>query len=263
MIKTEISGTDSRWFAYAPADYMVRSIRAGNTKADVYVDDTRNPTVCMVHEQYTVFVDGQGTPQARRRAAEALRCEILSSPVRARLGGVKIFFGQDDGWRDCLFASFAGENAALYPRRVYRHDAARAAEHPADGILPVTEALLRDDALANKALLVDEIVEMWGSAEAFVNKGFGVCAVREGAVAGFCTAEYVSEGCCGIGIATADAYRRRGIALAMTGAFLAECAARSVTPYWECWATNEGSVRTAERAGFTRVSDYAVLAVAF
>ena len=88
--------------------------------------------------------------------------------------------------------------------------------------------------------------------------GFGFCAMDGETIAGWCTAEYVSEGQCGIGIETIEAYQGRGVATALAGAFVDQCGERGITAHWDSWAANTPSVKVAARVGFTRVEEYAV-----
>lgn len=71
-----------------------------------------------------------------------------------------------------------------------------------------------------------------------------------------CTAEYVSPGKCGIGIATAEPYRQQGFATLTASAFIEECQRRQITPYWDAWLRNTASVARAEKVGLRKVQDY-------
>jgi hypothetical protein len=117
--------------------------------------------------------------------------------------------------------------------------------------------------LANAAGVVAEIESMWPSLDAFRRHGFGFVAHDDTTIAGWCTAEYVSPGRCGIGIETYAAFRRRGIATATASAFLARCAAAGLTPHWDAWASNQPSIAVAERIGLGLVETYAVQVGAF
>jgi GNAT superfamily N-acetyltransferase len=122
----------------------------------------------------------------------------------------------------------------------------------AEGIklLPIDRALLSNTALANTEHIRAEIQQMWPSEERFYHHGFGWAATVESQIVCWCTAEYLSAECCGIGITTAPAFERRGIATATAGQFVREALQRGMTPYWECRADNIGSIRVAEKLGF-------------
>jgi RimJ/RimL family protein N-acetyltransferase len=127
-----------------------------------------------------------------------------------------------------------------------------------DGIrlLPIDRALLSDTALANTEHIRAEIQSMWPSEDRFYANGFGWAAATEHHLICWCTAEYLSATRCGIGIATAPAFERRGIATAVAGQFVREALQRGLTPYWECRADNIGSVRVAEKLGFALIAHH-------
>jgi hypothetical protein len=114
---------------------------------------------------------------------------------------------------------------------------------------------LRRDELQNLAYVKDEIKTMWPSLERFGEKGFGVAALLEETVIGWCTAEYASEAQCGIGVATIAEFENKGVATAMATRFVEECLQRQITPYWECNIRNPGSVRVAEKVGFELIQE--------
>lgn len=262
MHKTDQAPSTQGWFAFPPADYMIQSIREGKTHADVYVNDDVMPSLSIVHEQYTIFVDGEDAPATMKPAAAFLRDEVLSPAVRERLGGVKILFGSP-AWRNHIVEAFADVKQQMLPRSVYRYAGQPYLPDPEPDIHLIKESVLQRPDLRNTEMVTGEIREMWGDLDAFYRDGFGVCAIEDDAVIGFCTAEYVSAGCCGIGIAVDPAYHRKGIATRMARRFLAECHHHGLAPYWDCWSENEASVKTAEKMGFTLETQYEVILLSF
>jgi RimJ/RimL family protein N-acetyltransferase len=120
---------------------------------------------------------------------------------------------------------------------------------------PINADFLGRDELQNLAYVRDEIKTMWPSLERFGEKGFGVAALLEETVIGWCTAEYASEGQCGIGIATVSEFENKGVATAMAARFVEICLQRHLTPHWECNSRNPGSVRVAEKVGFELIQE--------
>ncbi len=262
MILCQVTPAVLRLLNYPPADYMAASVAVGNTAATAYADDPERPSVAMIHESYTVLIGGDAAPEAIESAAEYLARAVLTPPVRKRLGGVKVLCGSS-AWLDPVRAAFVDAQCDIASRSVLRYDAKAAPFSAQAAIRPIDRALMEDEAIAGRDMIAEEICEMWGSAEAFLNGGFGVCVVVDEGVAGFCTAEYLSPGLCGIGIATAPEHRRKGYALAMTEAFVAECMRRDILPHWECWTDNAGSMLTARRAGFVKLADYPAVHIRF
>jgi len=111
----------------------------------------------------------------------------------------------------------------------------------------IDRALLADHQLAGITEVRAEIEWMWPAIERFYAYGLGAAAIAERRVICWCTAEYVSAGSCGIGIATDPAYGRRGVATATAAHFIELCQRRGMAPFWECRANNPGCV-----SGFLR-----------
>jgi tetratricopeptide (TPR) repeat protein len=93
--------------------------------------------------------------------------------------------------------------------------------------------------------------------EAFLAHSFGVCVVADGALAGWCLSEYNCGLRCEVGIETAEPYRRRGLATAMTLALVEQARTRGYTHVgWHCRSNNAPSAATAVRSGLRKVCDY-------
>jgi RimJ/RimL family protein N-acetyltransferase len=150
-----------------------------------------------------------------------------------------------------------------YPRVVYtlsdsQPSVWRSQLPPGYAIRPIDQTLLNDATLGNHTDLIEEIEQCWPSQAQFLGYGFGVCLVGQHEIICRCTAEYVSPGKCGIGIATAEPYRRQGFATLTAGTFIDECLTRTITPYWDAWLRNTASVATAEKIGLHKIQEYQV-----
>jgi len=121
-------------------------------------------------------------------------------------------------------------------------------------LLPIDRALLSNPALANTEQIRAEIQGMWPAEDRFYTQGLGWAAAADSQLVCWCTAEYLSAARCGIGIATVPAFERRGIATATAGQFVREALQRGLASHWECRADNIGSVRVAEKLGFTLIA---------
>ncbi len=126
-------------------------------------------------------------------------------------------------------------------------------------IVDIDEDLLESKELKNFELIKNEIEWMWPSLERYFQKGYGKASLIDDEIVCWCTAEYVSEGRCGIGIETLEGFRQKGIATVTAAVFIDHCLKNNVAPYWECGAYNEPSVKLAERLGFHKIDEYQVL----
>lgn len=161
---------------------------------------------------------------------------------------------------EALPTLFPGIALRASTTRFFVHDSARHLPIVASTVvdltfLPITRDTLVSGELAYSDYVLSEIRSKWPSEERFDEYGFGIVAVLEGEIIGWCTAEYVSARRCGIGIETAPRFEGRGVATATAARFIQEAQQRGITACWECDVTNRGSVRVAEKTGFVRESE--------
>ncbi len=111
----------------------------------------------------------------------------------------------------------------------------------------IDEEFLKDTSLENLPSVINEIKWMWPSFKRFYEKGFGKATLIDDKIVCWCTAEYVSESMCGIGIETLNGYRQKGIGTQTAKEFLNYCFENKITACWECNQINEPSIRLAEK----------------
>ena len=93
------------------------------------------------------------------------------------------------------------------------------------------------------------IPHCFGSRDNYLRTGFGFAAMDGGRTVSVVSTYIVHGGEAEVDISTDEAYRRRGLAAAVCARFVLECLSRGLTPSWD--AQNTGSVRLAEKLGFT------------
>ena len=156
--------------------------------------------------------------------------------------------------REELIATVPAAEHWPVERRFYQWPAAAAppAVNPPAGVTlhPIDEQLLARNDLANLAEVAGEIRWMWPSTAQFLRDGLGTVAVVEETIACWCTGEYRSRHQVGLGITTAEPYRRRGIATATAAHAVTQALAQGLRPFWECTEQNLASQRLAETVGF-------------
>ncbi len=126
-------------------------------------------------------------------------------------------------------------------------------------VADIDKQFLKNTSLRNLAKVINEIKWMWPSFDKYYENGFGKAGLLDNEIVCWCTSEYVSEGFCGIGIETLERYRDRGIATKTALEFVKYCLINDIIPYWECYRSNEPSVKLAERIGFDKIDEYKVL----
>ncbi|MCA9970913.1 MAG: GNAT family N-acetyltransferase, partial [Anaerolineales bacterium] len=145
-------------------------------------------------------------------------------------------------------------------RRVYRLDARGGSWTPrlpaGYALRPVDAALLADETISNLDWVTEEMVSERPSVDAFLAHSFGYCVQHGRDIVAWCMSEYNSGSRCELGIATAEAHQRRGLARATGTAVIRHALAQGVYDIgWVCAADNAASVATAEALGFRLLID--------
>lgn len=134
-------------------------------------------------------------------------------------------------------------------------------------IVRLDSALLRQETkVENHHLIEAEVEHTNPSYEAFIASGWGICALHEvpghRTYAGWCLAENSMPGRCEVGITTVPAFRRQGIAAALTAQFVSTAYELGISHIgWHCWKDNVASARTALKAGFHLAHEYSLLVI--
>ena len=242
----------------------IESIIRGLTPARILVDDAADPSSALTWFKGRAFLSGDPEDPAFREAAAG----VLSGPYRdaivAQGGEGFLIYHHPEGWWARLEDALPGESLARATRLYYHLDAGsgRWDATPPEGfaLTPVDSRLLERTDLKNLNLVEDEMRSERLSVEDFLEKSFGYCVVNEGAIAGWCMSEYNAGERCELGIATAEGYRRRGLATLTGRAVIREAVFRGMGEIgWHCYASNAPSVATAERLGFRRALEYPVI----
>lgn len=193
--------------------------------------------------QVAELIARQIRPQALAQGAPHFKVQALDPALEPRLGEL-----------------FAGAALHAAPSFFYAYPAQEASPALPPGIaglaiVAIERALLQEAGLRNSEQVRAELQWMWPSEERFYAHGFGSAAIMPGEIVCWCTAEYLSADRCGLGIATAPAHQRRGVATATAAHAVAAALARGVRPHWECGQSNGASIRVAEKVGFVRVAE--------
>ena len=237
---------------------VIDAIIAGNAPASVWADDAGVPRMAMVwdgsHNLYLVGALNHGdacreifgreiAPASRGivkvHAADTAACAVVTGHTLDR--------------RERVFYRGDGPAIAGWPQRM-----------PAGFRISAIDEQFRElSALTNFGDVMAEIESCWTSVADFRRAGFGFCAHDADTIVCWCTAEYVSDGRCGIGVETVPAFRRRGFATGTARAFVEHCAGHGIVPHWDAGADNVPSVAVAEKLGFRRIESYSVFVGSF
>jgi RimJ/RimL family protein N-acetyltransferase len=247
----------------------VQALLAGDSEGEIYLDDKENPRTVFAWTMRRYFLAGRHDNQIFN---QSLRRYFDEQVFPAGLGN------SDDGFT--LFYSPPGWESRiaeqLLPGRyplIDQHDYFRCQEVVQDWreIIPggyqlvkVDEQLLENKHLENHDALVEEIYSECQSVVHFLEDRFGVCLLQGDRIITWCLSEYNSAGRCEVGIATLPDHRRRGLAKTATLALVEEALGMGYHEVgWHCYASNAGSIATAQAAGFEKVSLYPAYYVSY
>lgn len=233
--------------------FVVDAIRGGNSPARVWVDSILAPRAALIwDESHSVYLAG-----ALDRAEEWR--DLVDREIGSVGQGVLKAYVTDDA-AETVFAGYPFQRRE---RVLYRGDRPVIADWrhrlPAGfEVSMIDDRLTEPDSLANAADVVAEIESCWTSLDSFRRNGFGFIAHDAQAIVCWCTAEFVSDRTCGVGIETVPAHRGRGFATLTASAFMEHCAKWAITPHWDAWRSNVPSVAVAEKVGFRKPETYAI-----
>jgi hypothetical protein len=181
---------------------VIDAMAAGNSPATVWVDDGAAPGAAAIWDgTHSLYLAG-----AADRAG-ALGASIGQHIASARPGLVKVYATDA-----AASAAFAGCQLESRERVFYRGGQLqipcwRSRLSAGLRISSIGDEIRRLAAFGNFADVSAEIESCWPSIADFRRTGFGFCVHDGQVIVCWCTAEYVSDGRCGIGIA--QGYRRQ------------------------------------------------------
>lgn len=243
--------------------FVFDSIIKGNTPGQIFVDDIENTSIFLIYEGNCVYFCGEVKDKNKyKEVINFFKETYLSRDRREQLGIVKVNY-YPEVWETELFEELNGFKRKVADRTLLKQELIEIpiVDKNENGLIvkKIDKEVLENSSLGNLECVIDEIEGMWGSTERFLSNGFGYCAIIDGNIISWCTAEYVSENYCGVGIETIEAQEGKGVATIVANEFLNRCKALNIIPYWDSWEDNTPSIRVAEKNGFTKICDYKVL----
>jgi GNAT superfamily N-acetyltransferase len=261
QVSPEVVALCEQWYL----QFMLKGMGAGGSPAQVWANDPDNPSAAFIWDTtHSLYLVGDATDAAFNQALREFITDTLLPEAHQRDLGIFKVQTASDAWSAQVEALFAPLQVEVRPRVLYSIDPGSVPQPlddvPADlHLSEIDAALLSGDARLKVAPIVEEINACWVSEARFLADGFGVCLLDErNEAVGWCTAEYVSAGVCGVGIEVREIYQERGLATLLARAFSRHAAQKGITLYWDAWQTNTPSVRVAEKAGFQKVTDYVI-----
>ncbi len=123
-------------------------------------------------------------------------------------------------------------------------------------ITPIDETLAQRIMDSQGDPILEDHIRQFGSAQSFMQLGFGFCVLRHDQIVALVSTYAVSHGGVEIQITTHPDYRRKGLATALGATFVLHCLERGLDPHWD--AANAPSCRLAEKLGYSGYMPYRV-----
>jgi len=233
----------------------VKAIIHGEVRARVYVNDAVDPQSVLIHAKRS-FLAGQSDDDAFNADVRRLFTEKILPGTEAQ-----VLYYAPENWSEQIAKIFSGRSTLKRAREYYRFKELkfdwRAILPRGFAIVPVNAALFENRAIKNLDALRDEMCSERASVEDFLAKSFGLIALHNDTLAGWCLSEYNCAHACEVGIATMPPYQRRGVATACSSAFVERAQEHDVKEIgWHCYASNLASSATARKVGFEKARDY-------
>jgi len=253
----------------------------GNNPGRVFVDDPANPQTAFMFSPEGCYLAGNPDNDAFNRA---LNHAIYTGEITGEKVTALFFVCHPESWEARLAALLdPWPPIAMQPRRHVmkqprrhvmkqprrhvmkrRHYACREVKYDWRANLPDDFAVHRiNDALLNQAgLRIPDHVHSWmennwGSTAGFLERGFGFATIHDDQVVSWSLTDCVSRDACEIGIRTAEAFQRRGLATITAAAAVEHALSNGIAMVgWHCPEDNHGSIGTAEKVGFEKERDY-------
>lgn len=246
-------------FASEHLQLVASAVIAGNSPGRFWVDDADQPrTAALWDKTHALYLAGAADNATFNDALS----QFMSDTITQAVDVLKIY-PVSGNWNPVIETLYP--YAALHqPQRVFYRlgtlNLPNWRERLPEGfrVSSINDNFTELSALQNFERLREEIESCWNALADFQQRGFGFCAHDAETIVGWCTAEYVSEGQCGIGIETVETHQRQGLATLVASAFAEHCLEHGISAHWDAWQRNTPSVATAEKVGFVKVEDYTI-----
>jgi RimJ/RimL family protein N-acetyltransferase len=250
---------------FAGFDYSL-SLQAaieGVNPGRIFVDDVARPRTGLALTVEGYLLAGEhDDPEILDALRQFLRDSIFSGKVYVNGDDSLSLAVHPEGWEARLPELIPAYEALKLPRYHYlcRRVALDWRSSSPEGytLRRIDRGLLADPNLAlSEDLGAEEVEAYWGSVSHFLERGIGFCALHGVEEVSHCTADCAAGTQVDVGVYTAPAHWRKGLAAAVVTATVEHCLSHGARQVgWHCNVENTGSWKTAERVGFDRNREY-------
>ena len=233
------------WFDRAHIDAVFEGRQPGR----VFVDDPSQPSAAIMCRTFGFYVAGDVENIAMRRF-------IRDAPPEP--GVFQSLYGYvpvNDAWKQALLADH-GELLEVIPRHGFKWYPTAEACAVVEGWrerLPDGARMVEID--LDLARRIDQEMQQfikiyWLSHEAYAEGGFGYCLMFGDTIASVAYAISISSSEANIDVETAAPFRRQGLSMLCSSAYIEHCRTLGVVPTWDADGNNPASQSLARKLGF-------------
>src|SRR4030043_24528 len=236
---------------------ITRAVVEGTSPGRVYVDRVEDPRTAFMSTVEGYYLAGNVNDSEFNTSLNKLILDSLFAGDTVRKNETDVAIGfHPSSWGNRMPTIFRGRTPLTTARRHYICSELKAnnwEDCVPEGfqVKRIEEELLRIPRLEIPEHVTDWMKTNWGSISAFLERGFGFCALHDKKIVSWSLADCASSNACEIGIHTREDYRRQGLA-ALTVAATVDYALSGRFRYvgWHCDEYNLPSIKTAEKMGF-------------
>lgn len=224
---------------------------------DAYVDRLPDPTTGLIISGEYSFFAGDAKIDPALQLVDQLF--VLNPSPETTC----IFSDDQPEWEDTLM-SIEKNNPTVVPRygivqKDYVFDEGILGRYT-DNVPEGYELVMFDENIYNQSLEYDwskEFCEIYSSAADYLNRGFGYAVLKDGKIVSGTSTMTVYDGGTEVQVATHPDFRRKGLAMICSAAFLLECQRRKIRACWD--AENLISKKMALALGYEYKGEYTTI----
>ena len=248
---------------------QINSVLDSNTKGKIFVDHKTHPTISILwerQEEGEMYLAGKPNSSFLQDFNKELKM-IIQNERNEDFCDLTLYWEEQFTQEHLqeLFSGLQPHEQKRFQYKIKKTDSFRPLAIPSYlKLYKITKEFIKNNYENMEDLIEWTVVE--NHHPFFSEHGYGMCLLNEKAneLVSWCCFDYFSGSRAEIGIETASDHRKKGFAgilISNVVAFLFEHGYDEIG--WHCWNTNIGSLKTAEKVGFMRVSEKPVQVLIF
>jgi RimJ/RimL family protein N-acetyltransferase len=252
---------------------VLPALLEGRTRGRIWVNDLEEPTTALVWDKLNAFfyLAGNSSDSVLNQELNSLiEDTIYPEVIQLQYNNFFLQFAPQT-WDTQVEVILKGSLPEKRFVNFYRLDTSHSntvllneAIKPPAGyeMTRITDELLSHTDIENLAEVAYCIQACWQSTDHYLNNGgIGYCLLKQEAIASWCSTDYVVGNTCEMYIETFEGHKEKGLGTLTASACIQACIARGFTVHWHCFKDNLGSVKIAEKIGFSKIAECPIYVV--